>query len=206
MPGMSKTLVKMLFGASMFLLAPLAAYANLIFTYDGNPFYLFPPGSPYTTANSITFSFEVSDPLPADLFHSDAGVNPLNWLMTDGLQTASSADPSWTLGFAFDTDAAGAIVGWLVGASSATGVMQIKHWPGGGALNDGYEFALITGVGSSDNDLGCSSCPPFPTWTVTDTAAVPEPGSFALFGAGLAMLALLRRSHVGKSRRRTVGV
>jgi PEP-CTERM motif len=203
---LSKNLTKGL-AAAMFFLAPLGAYANLLFSYAGSPFVIFSLGSAYSPANHVTFSFEVADPLPANLFRSDGGVNLLNWSYTDGLQTASRTDPLWSIGYAFETDATGTMIGWIFGASSSTGNFQLKHWSGGSSLDNGYEFAEITGSGSGRTDIGCGvpRCAPVPTWTITETAAVPEPGTFALFAAGLALLVHLSRRHPGNFRRSEVG-
>ena len=105
------------------------------------------------------------------------------------------------MGMYFDTDAAGTMTGWLIAANSPIGGMQIKHWPCCNSADYGYEFAYITGVGSSDNDL-CPACGPLPTWTVR---TVPEPGSLALLAAGLAFLALFGRRRVGESRQSAAG-
>jgi hypothetical protein len=186
---MAKNLIKGL-AAAMFFLTPLGAYANKVFSYIGSPFFIFSLGSPYSPANHIAFSFEVADPLPADLFRSDEGVNLLNWSYTDGVQTASSTDLLWSISYAFETDATGTMIGWIFGASSSSGNFQFKHWSGGFTQDNGYEFAEIMDSGFGRTDIGCGvpRCAPVPTWTIAETPAVPEPSTLALYAAGLAFL------------------
>jgi len=184
-----KLLMKGVVWAGMLLLAPLSAMANVVYTHAGPPFFIFNAGSPYTTANKITFSFEVADPLAPNLSVSE--VIPLEWSFTDGLQTGSSADPNWSVVMNFNTDVTGVPIGWIVAATSATGFVQFKHALFSG--DHGYEFAGITVgevVGTGRADLDCAGCLPPGPWAVS---AVPEPGGLLLWGIGLALVAVLCR-------------
>jgi hypothetical protein len=83
---------------SLALSSPSAvAQATWQYTYTGNPFTRI-YGAPYTTANFVTASFKLPEPLPAGATSTIPGITPataaaFEVTMSDGQQTISTSSP-----------------------------------------------------------------------------------------------------------------
>ena len=75
----------------------------------------------------------------------------------------------------------------------APSAVTIQTWSfGSGTLGDGF-----IGLDASFDDGSCAAtCTSAYVVDVSYTVPVPEPATWALFGAGAALLALARRSHI----------
>jgi hypothetical protein len=131
------------------VVAARPAEAQVIYTYVGNGFTHFTcsatdpsvtcttpsPTSPFTTANHLTITITVTNPLPsnATMFTSELMFLPgflIN--MTDGIRSLTfglgydGADYAEGQGFYIVTDAAGGIINWglLLGGAVASGGME----------------------------------------------------------------------------------
>ena len=180
------------------------ALANATYSYVGNNFvtitdniWLFVPGV-YTTDMRLTGWFEVADPLAAN--STRLAVTPAAFSFTDGRSTYTSTDSVLTtffpdIAFAFSTDADGNIVNWTIGVQRfGTGALWSVNDPSNpdysGLLYDygAVEPNWYSGTTQRDNAIVRNNPG---TWTMT--RSVPEPGTLALLGLGLAGLGITRR-------------
>ena len=171
------------------LVLPLPLMADTIYTYTGNPFNTFSPGSPYTTSDFVSGSFTVASPLAAN---EATVVTPISYTFSDGLQSANNSNSSPT-SFFVATNASGDIQAWdltLEISSNISGNSFIETFEDGLSLS--FEDLAIpppTSLGESlqSNQSAFNTFDPG-TWTVSTTtaaAATPEPASLLLTATGL---------------------
>jgi len=163
------------------------AWADVIYTYTGNPFTS--AQAPYTTLDKITATMTLTNPLAPSLSLSDVTPNLVALSMSDGVQTLGLAGSTDTTA-EFSTDSTGAITNWQV-------VLAILASPGTTRLlatentslqeKDVVDNPVIGSIflqaGSNENSPG--------VWTL-----VPEPFSVTLLAMGLVAMAGVRRRHV----------
>jgi hypothetical protein len=159
--------------------------------------------APYTTAMSISGSFQLPLPLVPNLPPTDASASVLSFSFTDGVETRTEAD-SVICAFELATGPDGRITQWRI-ALRETGIAvgDPQHTIGTSrhpfTANDQGDHILATGVDCVDTeipfDYGYRENNPG-TWT-SDVAAVPTlPAVSAMLLAGLLALlgiAALRR-------------
>lgn len=107
----------------LFFLTTTHSLANVIYSYQGNPFTDVSGAGGPTTSNSITLSFEVLNPLAANLVGWNANnvyaFGLVNWTISDGVSTLSSHNVNVALLAGVATDATGNITDWdFVGQTS----------------------------------------------------------------------------------------
>jgi MYXO-CTERM domain-containing protein len=182
---------RLVFGAviaqGLALLSSPAAHAHVILTYTGNDFTFFIV--PYTSTDKVTASITLANPLGDNL--NLAPVTPRVFSLSDGVRTLSEVDPSISGIFEFSTNAAGMITEWDVEASRTGGpanFIATQDVPGM-IIDIAVLIPVGSHMGSVLNDPG--------VWTAS-SAAVPEPPTVSVLGAGLLGLGLLwwhRRSN-----------
>ena len=204
----------------VFLLASVPAQASVIYTYVGNTFtdivdLPFPPGT-FDTSMQVTGSFELQDPLAANLPLTDIGADVLDFSFSDGRSTLTASDLHLSTFFFVQTGAAGQITVWdiivqqtlsfsehdtsIVTQNDTVGSLGLFGVQDSGllsmcdpALVPRGECRVLADMASVDNAPGgwSSSSPGTPT-------PVPEPASFGLMALGAsALFARLR----GRSNR-----
>ncbi|HHO58812.1 MAG TPA: hypothetical protein ENJ64_01120 [Thiotrichales bacterium] len=94
------------------------ASAAVTYRYSGNTFNTFSAPTSYTSAMSVTGSFELAAPLAANLFFAD--LNPLSFSFSDGINTITDATATQS-SFQFATDFTGEIAGWRISVSTSDG-------------------------------------------------------------------------------------
>ena len=178
------------------LFAALAAprsSARETYTYAGNHFTSFqygdPPAGSYTTAMSVSGSFEV-----ASAFTPFVGYNftPLAYEFTDGRNLFSSASPAGSAYFEIVTNASGEIDWWniqLRDEPTPGNIRQIMTGSPGALLGQDSGVIQVSIEGAVSGDDGWINSQPG-SWSVT---AVPEPETYALMLAGLALLGCTAR-------------
>lgn len=193
--------MKLRFRHSAFALAAVFGMASqasaiAIYTYTGNNFDTigdsFPPSGSYTTADSVSGSITMANPIGPNQTGVSLNPNLISYSFTDGRTAITDASPTSTESFqSIDTDASGNIIGWRI---------ELRIFP---VNPSAMRFRILTFNSGAVDDLGNilqSSTGPTDFGSVSGNAgtwslAVPEPGTSLLLATGLAMLA-------GRVRRR----
>jgi hypothetical protein len=174
------------------------AWANAIYTYTGNPFTNVQPT--YTTADRVTVTMTLTNPLGPNLSASDVTPNLVALSMSDGLQTIDLTTPGLTGTIAtFSTDPSGNISLWNVALTLDTGPFgnccsqigtenDINPKDGTPIMQD--DASAGNPPGSVFEALGSNSNAPG-QWSVA-----PEPNTVALLLVGLVTMAGFTRRHV----------
>jgi hypothetical protein len=204
---MKKTLLAC---ASVFALLPTTSAAvPTVYTYTGQPYTnihddIVPTGS-YTTDMRISGSLTLRDALGPDadvtvtnideLYDPLRGdLRPLSFRFTDGREVYdSTSDRIIYTFFRFDTDSSGMVETWdIYLASEPRSVPDAQH----AHLNSGTP-PCVNSFGCDHVDIETEVEPrdlagtfANGTWTVTP---VPEPESYALFLAGIALLGFVAK-------------
>jgi hypothetical protein len=163
------------------VLGAAKATADVVYTYTGNVFDYFTPGSPYSYSDKVTVSLTLATALGDNLSES-VPVVATSFSFSDGLQKITNLTANYSF-FGFSTDSIGNITQWVVAAGSSLGTIDTLNF-------NGYGF----GVGSEDS--GCNSFGQCGSneassrfWTTG--SQTPLPGALPLFAAGLGALGLL---------------
>jgi hypothetical protein len=192
----SRALVVSLVLAALAL--PAAALADTVtYTYTGNPFTNFATSGSaiqvFTPADILTIQFTVAAPLINNL--PSAQFSPISFSLSDGVQTITDTTPDLATRtpnpFQIATDSTGTILHWYISLADATGSLSSYNF---GLTGDDVSFG-------SGQSLAYATSSKLGTWSITDSASLPEPspvpepstlslGSTGLLGA----LAAVRRS------------
>lgn len=178
-------------GALLTMYLPGSAMADTIYTYTGEDYTvcggIYCSGGPF--ALSVTFETTLTDIALANLPFTDISDTVTSFTFTDGtgLRRDNINTPPGQFEFSIATDASGAIVSWFVGAYSFPATTQMQsNWMSPFGFIPGADFSETTPGFAGDfgfifNNPG--------TWSKT---RVPEPTTFALLAAGLAIGRFLR--------------
>lgn len=162
------------------------ARADVTYTYTGNPFTY--AEYPFTTSQSVTGSFVLSQPLADSL--SFATITPLSFIFIDGEQSIASTN-AYQGTFSVSTDSAGVIDAWNISlASQPSSVVPeiVTAYYGPGDLGNSDMGFYPTGIGYAY----VRDAPG--TWAVSSViSSVPEPSALWILGSGLLGLAFLCR-------------
>ncbi len=172
-------------GLVAFVLTASTASALTTMHYTGRTFDRFNTylSNPYTILNRITGTVILAAPIAPYGFYYGS---PLSFSFSDGVQTLTNLT-GFANGFSFETDGNGDIVKWG---------FDIERFAG-----PGYIYSSRTSNGSVDHgNFESESGYTYnvdPNWTITTTADVPEPASWALLIAGFGLTgAVMRRRRV----------
>ena len=166
-------------GAAM-LLPISGAKADVVYTYIGNDFTVFT--SPYNGTDSVTATITLASPLGNSL--ELGGVTPVNYTISDGVQTITEATNTSTLAQIFDlgTDSTGNIIQWEI--------VVIADDIGYDFITTRYEGMLLQLDTAQISDAQGASTRNDPgTWSAARTT-VPEPSTWAMLLLGFAGLGL----------------
>ena len=193
----------------------ISAFANaaVTYTYTGNAFNTFsdvtPPDGSYTTDDRVSGWFTLDTALGTNLGATNVtSLAGFTFSFSDGRKTVTNASSGLVVNnFRVSTDASGDIDEWLIavgypanpsilGSQSAT-IQSDGETTISGALQDRGAIrqvivAAAPGVTPVQSGTDAGSIRNSPgTWE--RTGAVPEPGTLALLGLGLAGFAAYRR-------------
>ncbi len=189
------------------LLMAWSARADAIYTFTGYPFYdttgnvtvptvtCEDPSDctstiGLTSADSISGSFDLASPVPADF---DSQVNPVSWSFTDGLTTITNANALYSY-FGLTTAFDGTIFDWNIAFGAKTPLYDVDFVLSGDG-GTGVQYFDLDGnplVGAADPFGG--------SWVVT-IQSVPEPVSFTLVSMGIGLASFVGCRRVGLASR-----
>ncbi len=180
------------------------ASAATIYTYTGNLYGSVtnpnPPSGTYTTAMSISGSFELATALAPNLTEVDISASVVSYSFFDGRNTLTDANSAHNTGFWVTTDALGDITGWHLNVLTSDPVsigeqqfqINTRHNTfAASSLDLGRTLQCVSLSGSnclSNADSG----------QLLDSAGVwsgvvPEPSTALLVSLGLSGLSIVRR-------------
>jgi hypothetical protein len=178
------------------------AHAVTVYTYTGNTFSLIqnetPPDGTYTTSMSVTGSFTLQNPLPANSLVTDITANVLSFSLSDGRSTITDLNATFAT-FQIGT-ALGNINSWFVNAIfapiyTAVGDQNV-------AITTRNQAPFIIDIASTIECTQFSTACDLNgldeaiiqdnagTWSVS-TSETPLPAALPLFATGLGALGLL---------------
>ena len=171
------------------------AAADTVYTYTGQPFDIFTYPGVFTSADLVSGSFTVADPLaPNSVF---APVPLLTYSFSDGYQTLTPANSffypdQYFSEFTVTTDATGAIVLWNIHVQLEPDVsLADELGTSSYTLGVGQDHAYYDPTNESHlgiTDLSSGQTDTLGTWSgpePTATAATPEPAGWVLLGTGM---------------------
>ena len=181
--------------ASLLSIALTPALASVTYSYTGNPFNSFSPGTSYSSLISITGTVELENLLQAN---TTSTPTILGFNFTDGVQTLTQADADIVI-FEFTTDD-DSITNWQVSLQTFPAplvvddvVQIIRTYNSDADVPDvkdaGNRQTVVAMIGTAPMftvDFGQRQVTPG-SWS-GDIAAVPLPATAWLFGSGLAGL------------------
>jgi|SRR6516165_11838595 len=170
--------------ATAWLAAPSICHATVMLTYTGNDFTNFT--NLYKATDKVTVSITLATPLGDNL--NLAPVTPLMFSLNDGVGTIRNTDPPASSLFEFSTDSSGNITGWDVNATEGSPVSFFQITTENATSVGTTDNAEISNTGSGTSTASNTNKPG--AWT-TATAAVPEPSTVSVLGAGVLGLGLL---------------
>jgi hypothetical protein len=180
--------------ASFFVWAPHSANADAIYQYTGNPFTIVI--SPYTTADSVSGTIQLSAALPPNT-DGLGSIKLDGYSFTDGVQTLTSMNSS-ILGnngqpgnIALSTDGSGAITHWIIGIVTTLVGMGPEIFtedvaPNPISTTTAEDIGALGMPGSSGSNADTPG-----TWTL-----VPEPSTLTISAIGLSVLAAAPRRRI----------
>jgi hypothetical protein len=188
-------------GALMLVAAVNVANASTVYTYTGNNFLGIidntPPAGTYTTSMSVTGSFTLQNPLPANSLVTDITANVLSFSFSDGRNTITNLNATFAT-FQIGT-ALGNINSWFVNAMSAPIFTAVGDQHGAmTTLNEAFIIDDATTIECTQFSIACtgtgldeaSILANAGTWSVS-TSETPLPAALPLFATGLGALGLL---------------
>lgn len=161
---------------ALVLLVASNASAATVYTYTGSEFTTAP--SPFTTSDSISGSFTVSNPL-GGLFNGS--VSPSSYSFSDVVDTLTGSN-SFIGNLTIQTDAQGNIDGWVVVLIGFSGGEICAN-----STSDGSCLPGEQDIGKSDSGISAYTATQG-AWAPTTT---PLPAALPLFASGLGALGLL---------------
>ena len=192
-------------GALMLVAATSVAKASTVYTYTGNNFInpisdATPPNGTYTTGMSVTGSFTVLNPLPANSPLTEISASLLSFSFSDGRNTITNLNATFVL-FQIGT-ALGNINAWTIDILHndptylVTAGSQSREIISASVGSDiGLIVQCITPFGSGCNiqaDQAATQLQVPGTWSsVTTPNETPLPAALPLFAGGLSALGLL---------------
>lgn len=172
--------------AATLLFAAPPAPAITIYTYTGNPFTDFSPGTnPYTTSDYVHGWFTTAAPLAANLSAYDITGVVLSWefndFADDHLPITSGPPASFYLTDTnVSTDGSGNITTWKIGVTDGYQTHYISTFATNGFASDLDNGALNAQAGPLAWNINSPGI-----WTIT-----PEPSALLLLGSGILGLAI----------------
>lgn len=196
----SRALALGLLAVFLLIAAAAPASANVIYTYEGNPFTT-AVNPPFTAGDRVTGFMEFADTLQANLDRANVGSLLLDWEFSAGPVTWSMGDSGITQeGFLVSTDGDGEIVGpGAAGDPRGWSVVILGEPSAAGVCNTTVSTQNLFESNMFDRGIFCNpgGTPPFSnplvsqnpgTWTL-----VPEPSTATLAGFGLLALGAIGR-------------
>ena len=179
--------------------------ASVTYSYTGNLYNRFSTPSSYDNSMAISGTIELNAPLDANL--NLESVTPLNFNFSDGLNTISSDNATFS-SFKFITNSVGEITGWDFGVSIGLPTPEVVGGESFGIYGDRRPdlmyyhpidhvdiYTCIVATAGSCNQYSVDYAETYDlpgSWSV-----VPVPAAIWLFGSGLlGLVGMARREKV----------